>query len=149
MNIQFELLALIPFRKYIVFSTLPDIKNAHLYIGCLKPFSEIQTSVTSTVIIVFIIFVRSFWQNREGIYLPSVLGHENFNLGHTEVNIDVGVFLIDHFQYLSTDSQTMDITHFAVVFNYDVTIEALEILRSTAKCLWRHNDTQRQSAWCP
>ena len=30
------------------------------------------------------------------------------------------------------DSQTMDITHFAVVLNYDVTIEALEILPSTA-----------------
>ena len=30
------------------------------------------------------------------------------------------------------DSQTTDITHFAVVFHYDVTIKALEILRSTA-----------------
>ena len=42
---------------------------------------------------------------------------------------------IDHFRDLPTDSQTTDITHFAVVFNYDVTIAALEILRSTAKCL--------------
>ena len=56
---------------------------------------------------------------------------------------------IDHFRDLPTDSQTTDITHFAVVFNYDVTIKALEILRSTAKCLWRHNEKQRQSAWCP
>ena len=47
------------------------------------------------------------------------------------------------------DSQTTDITHFAVVFNYDVTIEALEILQSSAKCLWRHNEKQRQSVWCP
>ena len=38
---------------------------------------------------------------------------------------------IDLFRDLPTDSQTTDITHFAVVFNYDVTIEALEILRST------------------
>ena len=30
-----------------------------------------------------------------------------------------------------------------------MTIEALEILRSTAKCLWLHNEKQRQSAWCP
>ena len=44
-------------------------------------------------------------------------------------------FRIDHFRDLPTDSQTTDITHFAVVFNYDVTIEALEIIRSTAKCL--------------
>ena len=43
---------------------------------------------------------------------------------------------IDHFRDLPTDSQTTDITHFAVVFNYDITIKALEILRSTAKCLW-------------
>ena len=36
-SINFELLALLPFRKYIVFSTLQDIKKiAHLYIGCLK-----------------------------------------------------------------------------------------------------------------
>ena len=42
---------------------------------------------------------------------------------------------IYHFRDLPTDSQTTDIAHFAVVFNYDVTIEALEILRSTAKCL--------------
>ena len=27
MSIKFDLLALLPFRKYIVFSTLPDIKN--------------------------------------------------------------------------------------------------------------------------
>ena len=43
-------------------------------------------------------------------------------------------YAIDHFRDLPTDSQTTDITHFAVVFNYDVTIEALEILRSSAKC---------------
>ena len=35
---------------------------------------------------------------------------------------------IDYFRDLPTDSQTTDITHFAVVFYYDVTIEALEIL---------------------
>ena len=44
---------------------------------------------------------------------------ENFTFSH---------ILIDHFRDLPTDSQTTDITHFAVVFNYDVTIEALEIL---------------------
>ena len=36
--------------------------------------------------------------------------------------------LIDHFRDLPTDRQTTDITQFAVVLNYDVTIEALEIL---------------------
>ena len=30
--------------------------------------------------------------------------------------------LIDHFQDILIDSQTMDITHFAVVFLYDLTI---------------------------
>ena len=57
--------------------------------------------------------------------------------------------LIDHFRDLTTDSQTTDITHFAVVFKCDVTMEALEILWSTAKCLWRHNEKQLQSAWWP
>ena len=40
--------------------------------------------------------------------------------------------LIDHFRYIPMDSQTTDITHFAVVFAYDVTIKALDTLRSTA-----------------
>ena len=36
-SIKFELLELLPFRKYIGFSTLPGIKkNAHLYIRYLK-----------------------------------------------------------------------------------------------------------------
>ena len=38
------------------------------------------------------------------------------------------------------DSQTTDITHFAVVFRYDVTVNALDILRSTANYLWRHDE---------
>ena len=50
---------------------------------------------------------------------------------------------IDHFRDLPTDCQTTDITHFAVVFNYYVTIEALEILRRTDKCLWRHNENSK------
>ena len=33
---------------------------------------------------------------------------------------------IDHFRDIPMDSQTMDITHFAVVFCYDATIKALE-----------------------
>ena len=33
------------------------------------------------------------------------------------------------------ESQTMDITHFAVVFHYDVKTKALETLRSTANYL--------------
>ena len=40
--------------------------------------------------------------------------------------------LIDYFQDIPVDSQTRDITHFAVVFHYDVTTKALETLRSTA-----------------
>ena len=36
-SIKFELSTLLPFRKYIVFSTLPVIKKyAYLYIGYLK-----------------------------------------------------------------------------------------------------------------
>ena len=42
---------------------------------------------------------------------------------------------IDHFRDIPMDCQTTDITHFAVVFHYDLTIKALETLRSTAKCL--------------
>ena len=42
---------------------------------------------------------------------------------------------IDYFQDIPMDCQTTDITHFAVVFHYDVTIEALETLRSTANNL--------------
>ena len=45
----------------------------------------------------------------------------------------------------------MDITHFAIVFNYDVTIlKAQETLRRTANNLWSHNKKQQQSvciAW--
>ena len=41
-------------------------------------------------------------------------------------------YVIDHFRDFPMDSQTTDITHLAVVFPYDVTIKALEILRSTA-----------------
>ena len=51
---------------------------------------------------------------------------------------------IDHFRDIAMDSQTTDITHFAVVFHYDVTTKALETLRSTAN-LWCHNEKQRQS----
>ena len=47
------------------------------------------------------------------------------------------------------DNQTTDITHFAVVFSYDATIEALEILQSTTQCLCRHNEKQWQSVRCP
>ena len=57
--------------------------------------------------------------------------------------------LIDHFRDIPMDSQTTEITHFAVVFHYDVTIKALETLRSTANNLWRHTEKQWQSAWCP
>ena len=39
---------------------------------------------------------------------------------------------IDHFQDIPMESQTTDITHFAVVFHYDVTIKAMETLQSTA-----------------
>ena len=35
-SIKFELSALLPFRKYIAFSTLPGIKIAHFYTGYLK-----------------------------------------------------------------------------------------------------------------
>ena len=38
---------------------------------------------------------------------------------------------IDHFRDIQIDSQTTDITHFAVVFHYDVTIKVLEPLRRT------------------
>ena len=38
--------------------------------------------------------------------------------------------VIDHFRDIPLESQTTDITHFAVVFHYDVTIKALETLRS-------------------
>ena len=37
------------------------------------------------------------------------------------------------------DSQAKDITHFAIVFHYDVTIKALETLQSTANYLWHNN----------
>ena len=40
--------------------------------------------------------------------------------------------LIDQFRDIPMDSQTTDITHFAVVFRYDVTIKALETIRSTS-----------------
>ena len=33
---------------------------------------------------------------------------------------------IDHFRDIPMDSQTTDITHFAVDFRYDVTVKALE-----------------------
>ena len=46
---------------------------------------------------------------------------------------------IDHFRDTATDSQTTDITNFAVVFHYDVTIKALERLQSSAYYLWRDN----------
>ena len=42
---------------------------------------------------------------------------------------------INHFQDISMDSQTTDITHFAVVFHYEVSIKTLETLRSTANYL--------------
>ena len=50
MSIKFELSALSSFRKYIVSSTLPGVKIAHLYIGHLKfdhmqchhPITELQ-----------------------------------------------------------------------------------------------------------
>ena len=67
--------------------------------------------------------------------LCSIITPLKFN--HTSrnnlLNWQKAMFAIDHFRDLQTDSQTTDITHFAVVFHYDVTIESLEILRSTAK----------------
>ena len=54
-----------------------------------------------------------------------------------------------HFRDILVDSQTTDIAHFGVVLHYDVTMKALEILRSRDIYLWRHNEKQRQSAWCP
>ena len=44
-------------------------------------------------------------------------------------------YTIDYFRDISMDCQTTDITHFAVVFHYDVTTEALETIRSTANNL--------------
>ena len=45
------------------------------------------------------------------------------------------------------ESQTTDITNFACVDHYDVTIKALETLQSTAYWYnsWRYNEKQRQS----
>ena len=40
--------------------------------------------------------------------------------------------MMDHFRDIQMDSQTTDITHFAVVSHYDVTIKALETFRNTA-----------------
>ena len=40
-------------------------------------------------------------------------------------------FFMTYFRDIPSDSQITDITHFAVVFLYDVTIKALEKLRST------------------
>ena len=42
---------------------------------------------------------------------------------------------IDYFRDIPMDSQTTDITHFAIVFHYDVTTKELETLRSTANFL--------------
>ena len=50
---------------------------------------------------------------------------------HTEMDV------IDHFRVIPMDSQTMDITHFADVFNFDVTIKAPETLWSTIYYLWQ------------
>ena len=55
--------------------------------------------------------------------------------GFTTTASDVSVKVIDHFRVIRMDSQTTDITHFAVVFHYDVTIKALETLQSTANYL--------------
>ena len=38
------------------------------------------------------------------------------------------------------NSRTTDITHFAIVFHYDVTTKALETLRNTINYLWRHSE---------
>ena len=46
--------------------------------------------------------------------------------------ISSGKWTIDYFRDVPTDSQTTDITHFAFVFHYDITIKALETLWSTA-----------------
>ena len=46
----------------------------------------------------------------------------------------------DNFRDIPMDSQTTDITHFAVVFHYDITIKALETLRNTANYSWRHSE---------
>ena len=37
----------------------------------------------------------------------------------------------------------------ASCFHYDVTVKALETLRSTANYLWGHYEKQQQSVWCP
>ena len=41
----------------------------------------------------------------------------------------------EDFLDITIDSQTTDITHFAVVSHCDATIKALETLQSTGKCL--------------
>ena len=51
------------------------------------------------------------------------------------IGSDLGLEPIDHFRDIPRDSQTTDITLFAVVFHYDVTIKTLETLRSTANYL--------------
>ena len=45
-------------------------------------------------------------------------------LGHISYSVSV----IDFFQDIPMDSQTTEISHFAVVFHYDVKTEALETL---------------------
>ena len=50
--------------------------------------------------------------------------------------------LIDDFRDIPMDSQTTDITHFAVVFHYDVTIKTLEILRSTWLKWFLHREVE-------
>ena len=49
--------------------------------------------------------------------------------------ISSGKWTIDYFRDIPMDSQTTDITHFVVVFHYDITIKGLETLRSTANYL--------------
>ena len=49
-----------------------------------------------------------------------------------KIQIYVDMYVIDYFRDIPMDSQTTDIMHFTVVFRYDVTIKALETLRSTA-----------------
>ena len=56
---------------------------------------------------------------------------------------------IDHFWNIAMDTQTTGITHFALVFHYDVTMKAyIHNLRSSTAChLWHHNEKQWHSAW--
>ena len=49
--------------------------------------------------------------------------------------------LIYHFRVIPMDSLTPDITHFADIFHYGVTIQAKEKLRSTINCLLLDNST--------